>query len=176
MDIVRFNRNDRSTFPYWFSHWCAFNMTSLNLKIWKWKYLLHDIEKPWLRLFMDYSKVQRWHNIHRDHHLLCFFLTGKADWEQMVIDWECGRFTKQQCPRDSVDEYKRIFNEFEAYFTEGIISDNKSIKYFEENSVDHNLMRERCKIAYMKLKSTLERIFEIDLSDYYKINYLNIDE
>lgn len=25
-----FTKKDRSTFKYWFAHWCAFNMTALN--------------------------------------------------------------------------------------------------------------------------------------------------
>ena len=61
--IVRFDKSDRSTFPYWFAHWCAFNMTALNLKKWKFKYLFHDFEKPWLKLFLSYKKVQQFHNL-----------------------------------------------------------------------------------------------------------------
>ena len=45
-----FTKEERSGFKYWFAHWCAFQMTALNLKCWRPKYLLHDIEKPWLKL------------------------------------------------------------------------------------------------------------------------------
>ena len=45
-----FSKSERSSFKYWFAHWCAYNMTALNLGMWKPKYLLHDIEKPWLML------------------------------------------------------------------------------------------------------------------------------
>ena len=45
-----FTKEERSGFKYWFAHWCAFQMTALNLKCWRPKYLLHDIEKPWLSL------------------------------------------------------------------------------------------------------------------------------
>lgn len=55
-----FTKEERSGFKYWFAHWCAFQMTALNLKCWKFKYLLHDIEKPWLKLiWKNYNKVQR---------------------------------------------------------------------------------------------------------------------
>ena len=47
-----FDKSQRSKFKYWFAHWCAFNMTALNLGVWKFKYLFHDIEKPWLMLFL----------------------------------------------------------------------------------------------------------------------------
>ena len=38
-----FTKADRSSFKYWFAHWCGFQLTALNLGIWKPKYLLHDI-------------------------------------------------------------------------------------------------------------------------------------
>ena len=64
-----FGKEDRSTFKYWFAHWCAFNMTALNLKCWKFKYLFHDWYKPWLKLFMSYKKLQKFHRYHSNHHL-----------------------------------------------------------------------------------------------------------
>ena len=54
-----FSKSERSSFKQWFAHWCAHKMTALNLGMWKPKYLLHDIEKPWLMLlWKDYNKVQ----------------------------------------------------------------------------------------------------------------------
>ena len=55
-----FDKSQRSKFDYWFAHWCAFNMTALNLGVWKFKYLFHDIEKPWLMLmWKNYKRVQQ---------------------------------------------------------------------------------------------------------------------
>ena len=70
-----FTKADRSSFKYWFAHWCGFQLTALNLGIWKPKYLLHDIEKPWLKLLWkgDYKRVQKWHRTHNKHHLDCHF-------------------------------------------------------------------------------------------------------
>ena len=92
-----FTKEERSSFKYWFAHWCAFQMTALNLKCWKFKYLFHDIEKPWLRLFMSYNKVQQFHRKHNAHHLQ-FKYQNRIDWEAVVIDWECSRFTKEAAP------------------------------------------------------------------------------
>lgn len=84
----------KSSFKYWFAHWCAFNMTALNLGCWKVRFLKHDWEKPWLLVFLkDYKKVQKIHRSFSSHHL------GNdlpKDWLGMVIDWECSRFTKPQ--------------------------------------------------------------------------------
>ena len=92
-----FTKEERSSFKYWFAHWCAFQMTALNLKCWKFKYLFHDIEKPWLKLFLTYDKVQ---HIHRtlNNHYLQYKYPNRIDWEAMVIDWECSRFTKEAAP------------------------------------------------------------------------------
>ena len=41
-----FTRDDRSTFKYWFAHWAGFQVTALNLGIWKPKYLFHKHLTP----------------------------------------------------------------------------------------------------------------------------------
>lgn len=70
----KFTKEERSTFKYWFYHWCAFNYTACKLHAWRFKYLFHDIEKPWLRLFLPYKTVQRFHRKHNTHHLEYFFI------------------------------------------------------------------------------------------------------
>lgn len=108
-----FTKEERSGFKYWFAHWCAFQMTALNLKCWKFKYLLHDIEKPWLKLiWKNYNKVQRWHRSHNPHHLEYYFKNKNADWEAMVIDWECSRFTKESAQLTAREEMQRKINKY----------------------------------------------------------------
>lgn len=92
-----FTKEERSSFKYWFAHWCAFQMTAINLRCWKFKYLFHDIEKPWLKLFLPYDKVQHIHRTLNNHHLQ-YKHPNRIDWEAMVIDWECSRFTKEAAP------------------------------------------------------------------------------
>lgn len=118
-----FTKQERSGFKYWFAHWCAYQMTALNLKCWRPRFLLHDIEKPWLKLILrDYKKVQKWHRLHNNHHLECVYrnmITKSkiiADWLAMVIDWECSRFTKQDAPLTArqtlVKELEKINREY----------------------------------------------------------------
>lgn len=91
----------KSSFPYWFAHWCAFNMTALNLGCWKPRFLFHDWEKPWLLLFLrDYKKVQRIHRKYAKHHHVGKDF-DKVDWLGVVVDWECSRFTKPQAQRNA---------------------------------------------------------------------------
>lgn len=97
--MAGFGNDQRGGFKYTFAHWCAFNMTALNLGVWKFKYLFHDIEKPFLMILFggDYTRTRNWHKEHNRHHLR---YKGKRgyDWEAMVIDWECSRFTKSEKP------------------------------------------------------------------------------
>ena len=101
-----FDETEKSTFPYWFAHWCSFQLTALNLKIWKFKYLFHDFEKPWLRLFWKYKKVQKWHRTHNKHHLEYGLRHGfdKIDWIALMIDWQCSSMSKKQCPLNCREE------------------------------------------------------------------------
>jgi hypothetical protein len=100
-----FTKSERGTFKYWFAHWCAFQMTALNLRRLKPKYLLHDIEKPFLKLFWDYKKVQKWHRTHNSHHTE---YKGQWDTYAMVIDWECSRFTKSEAQLNAYDTLKNM--------------------------------------------------------------------
>jgi hypothetical protein len=103
-----FDKKDRGGFKYTFAHWCAYQMTALNLGIWKFKYLFHDWEKPWLKLFLrDYKKVQKWHREHNAHHM-----EYKKKWDAyaMIIDWECSRFTKTASPMTARDTYVCFVN------------------------------------------------------------------
>ena len=125
-----FTKAERSSFPYWFAHWCAFQMTALNSKAWKMKYLFHDAEKPWFKLFLKYPTVQRIHRSRHKHHpewlerklrefywkygilpedVVKYYL-DKFDYNGAIIDWECCHFTKAEEPLDAHDEYKRLLN------------------------------------------------------------------
>ena len=59
MKFKKFDIKDKSKFSYWFWHWLAYNYTAVKLHAWRPKFLLHDIEKPWLKLiWRDYDKVK----------------------------------------------------------------------------------------------------------------------
>jgi hypothetical protein len=108
MNKIMFSKEEKSTFKYWFAHWCAFQMTALNLHCWKWRFLLHDMEKPWLKLILPYSKVKKFHREHSAHHTE--YKGSNFDYLGMVIDWECSRFTKTSAPWDACET---LYNHFE---------------------------------------------------------------
>ena len=110
-----FTKEERSSFPYWFAHWCAFQMTALNLRCWKPRFLLHDWYKPWLRLFLPYSTVQKIHKQNSKHHLEWFDKYGytlkniyRFDWDSLIIDWECSRFTKEASQINAYRKWEKV--------------------------------------------------------------------
>lgn len=92
----------KSSFKYWFAHWSAFQMTALNLGCWKFRFLFHDIEKPFLRLFLPYKTVKKIHKKIARHHG-----NGK-DYLGRVIDWECSRLTKVE---DILNAREKLYKE-----------------------------------------------------------------
>lgn len=127
-NVNLFTPEEKSGFKYWFAHWNSFNMTALNLKCWKWKYLLHDIEKPWLKLLWgDYQKVREWHRKNNRHHLT-YKNPNKIDWEAMILDWECSRFTKQDSPKTAREMYEYFIT---VRYERGVISEEMKNKMVE---------------------------------------------
>lgn len=126
-----FSSDKRGTFKYTFAHWCAFQMTALNYGVWKFRHLFHDIDKPFRMLWHrgDYRKVQRGHRHSRRHHIeylldtymespehSAYFdkhIEDLADWEGMVLDWECSRLTKADKPEDAWETAVRMINEIQ---------------------------------------------------------------
>lgn len=105
--MKKFSKQERSSWRYFWAHWCAFQMIALNLGVWKPKYLLHDWYKPWLKMFgVPYKKIQKFHRTHSNHHLeyLNYGHPHKLDWMAMVIDWECSQYTKEVCDRNAREE------------------------------------------------------------------------
>lgn len=96
-----FPKKERSSFPYWYYHWKAFNLVAYYLHCWRFKYLFHDIEKPWLKLFLSYDQVQRLHRKNNSHHLDYKKGIDNIDWLALIIDNESCRFTKADAQLNS---------------------------------------------------------------------------
>ena len=117
-NLSKFDKSQRSTFRYWWNHYTAYNVVAMKLGVWKPKWLLHDIEKPWLKLFWgDYKRVQKWHKHHNKHHIFSGRRYGlnKINWLAAVIDWECSRYTKYAAPRTARQEIDVLLEEKSKY-------------------------------------------------------------
>lgn len=66
---------------------------------------LHDLDKVFLYMIMDYKRAHKIYRSHSRHHTLK--ARTHADYVQMVIDWECARLTKpdkQMNARETLDK------------------------------------------------------------------------
>lgn len=107
----------RAGFSYWFAHWKAVQKTALFYHVWKPKFLLHDMEKPWMRIFMDEKKVSIWHREHSRHHVEYGKKHGlnKVNWTEMVIDFECARQTKPDKPLNARQTMNKFYPEYRDF-------------------------------------------------------------
>ena len=118
MKFKKFTKEQKSTFSYWFNHRKAYNYTAWKLGVWQPKYLLHDIEKPWLKLIWgDYLRVRKWHKHHNKHHIFYGRSHGmnKIDWVAAVIDWECSHLTKYAAVRNGREEVDFLVSDKSKY-------------------------------------------------------------
>lgn len=116
--LHKFDKSERSSFYYWFSHWFAYNLVAIKLGVWKPKWLLHDIEKPWLKLIWgDYKRVQKWHKHHNKHHIFSGRRYGinKVDWLAAVLDWESSRYSKIAAQKTAREETMSLLEDKRKY-------------------------------------------------------------
>lgn len=141
MKFKQFDKDKRGTFQYWFWHWFAYNYIAIKYHVWQFKYLFHDIEKPWMKLFLvnllkikTYQEVKQWHREHNNHHL-SYKGKKELDYQAMIIDWECSRFTKKDPSRQN-DAIKEI----NAKLDKGEIT---YVQYKILMSLAHNILIEQ---------------------------------
>lgn len=67
---------------------------------------LHDSEKILMYLFcfwLTTEEAHEWHKNHSKHHAENNIPKTEADYTQMLIDWECARYTKPDKPLNAYD-------------------------------------------------------------------------
>lgn len=95
--LKMFPPEKKSTFSYWWAHYRAFNLMAMKLGVWKFRHLFHDIEKPFLKLFLPYKKVRHFHRRYHRHHR-GYRNPNRIHWLDVIIDNECGMYTKEDSP------------------------------------------------------------------------------
>lgn len=73
--------------------------------------LFHDLDKVFLYPLFEYKKVHNFHRSHTKHHSVK--ASSHADFVQMVIDWECARYTKPDKPLNARDTLYTFYPELE---------------------------------------------------------------
>lgn len=70
---------------------------------------LHDLDKVFLKLFMDGKKVHKLHRAYSRHHATKAHT--HSDYVQMIIDWECARITKPDKPLNARQTLYKYYND-----------------------------------------------------------------
>lgn len=80
-----------------------------------WRGLIHDADKLCLLYPMafvlgrDKKWVQAIHRKRNRHHVECPKDKKRPDYIEMIIDWECARYTKPDKPLDAYDTMKQFY-------------------------------------------------------------------
>lgn len=73
---------------------------------------LHDLDKVFLKLFLSEDIIRRIHRSYSKHHTKNAHT--KQDYIQMVIDWECARYTKPDKPLNARETLYKYYPELET--------------------------------------------------------------
>ena len=82
---------------------------------------MHDNDKLFFLYFlaMLLNKDSKWvHNIHRKHnrhHIENSQVKTHNDYIEMIIDWECARYTKPDKPLNAYNTMKKYYPDLEPY-------------------------------------------------------------
>lgn len=112
MPSLKFIKQNREKVIYSLKHRKAFRIVEKQLLGHNtFRSLFHDLDKVVLYNFFDYKTVHDFHRKHTKHHEL------KArtynDFVQMVIDWECARFTKPDKPLNARQTLYKFYPKLE---------------------------------------------------------------
>mgnify|MGYP006995768147 CR=1 FL=1 len=77
-----------------------------------WRSLVHDLDKVILYNFLPFEKVKSFHRKTARHHKNNL-KKNRNDYIDMIIDWECARFTKPDKPLNAYDTLYKFYPEFE---------------------------------------------------------------
>lgn len=90
---------------YTLEHRKAYIRTAKELGVFSFRHYFHDLDKLFLYFIFDLKKASKIHRNWSRHHNKA---KTKNDYIDMVIDWECARFTKPDKPlnaRETLNAY-----------------------------------------------------------------------
>jgi len=78
-----------------------------------WRSLIHDIDKLILYNFLEHKKVKEFHRKTARHHVENNIKKNRNDYIEMIIDWECARYSKPDKPLNAYDTLYNIYPNLE---------------------------------------------------------------
>ena len=78
-----------------------------------WRSLVHDLDKLILYNIWTHKKVKEFHRNTARHHVENKIKKSRNDYIEMIIDWECARYTKPDKPLNAYDTLYNIYPNLE---------------------------------------------------------------
>ena len=86
-----------------------------------WRGYMHDIDKL-LYLYpaaLIFGRTKKWasarHRNHSHHHVENAHKKCRADYIEMIIDWECARYTKPDKPMNAYETMNKLYPQMRAH-------------------------------------------------------------
>ena len=79
-----------------------------------WRSIVHDLDKVILYNMWPHKKVKNFHRNNARHHIESKVNKNRGDYIEMIIDWECARYTKPDKPLNAYDTLYKIYPELES--------------------------------------------------------------
>ena len=97
-----------------------------------WRSLVHDIDKVILYNFWEHKKVKEFHRKTARHHVENDIKKKRADYIEMIIDWECARYSKPDKPLNAYDTLYNLYSDLEEII----------LPILKELGIDHTTYKE----------------------------------
>lgn len=97
-----------------------------------WRSIIHDIDKVILYNIWPHKKVKSFHRKMARHHVENNIKKNRNDYIEMIIDWECARFTKPDKPLNAYDTLYIWYPELEK----------EILPILEEFNIAHHTVKE----------------------------------
>ena len=94
--------------------------------------IVHDLDKVILYNVCPHKKVKNFHRSTARHHIESKARKNRADYIEMIIDWECARYTKPDKPLNAYDTLYKWYPELEK----------EIIPLLEEFNIAHHTVKE----------------------------------
>ena len=78
-----------------------------------WRSIVHDLDKVILYNIWSHKKVKNFHRSTATHHVENKIKKTRNDYIEMIIDWECARYTKPDKPLNAYDTLYKFYPELE---------------------------------------------------------------
>ena len=78
-----------------------------------WRSIVHDIDKVILYNFWEHKRVKEFHRKTARHHVENNIKKRKGDYIEMIIDWECARYSKPDKPLNAYDTLYNLYPDLE---------------------------------------------------------------